>query len=174
MMNSISTIFTMDIYRSYLRPKAGQSELVRTGRWASFISLLIAVCIAPLLSGLDQAFHYIQEFTGFVSRCIGDFSCGFFYRRATANGALSAALGSFVFSTLLKVLCRLCLGWIEWESSSCCVAVLLFCWATVVDHWNNAPLFMLHYFIQVSCLIFFLHHHCHSDWFLLALVVKEC
>ena len=51
MMNSISTIFTMDIYRSYLRPKAGQSELVRTGRWASFISLLIAVCIAPLLSG---------------------------------------------------------------------------------------------------------------------------
>ena len=53
MMNSISTIFTMDIYRSYLRPKAGQSELVRTGRWASFISLLIAVCIAPLLSGVN-------------------------------------------------------------------------------------------------------------------------
>lgn len=102
MMNSISTIFTMDIYRSYLRPKAGQSELVRTGRWASFISLLIAVCIAPLLSGLDQAFHYIQEFTGFVSPgALAIFLAGFFYRRATANGALSAALGSFVFSTFL-------------------------------------------------------------------------
>lgn len=69
----------MDIYRSYLRPKAGQSELVRTGRWASFISLLIAVCIAPLLSGLDQAFHYIQEFTGFVSPgALAIFLAGFF------------------------------------------------------------------------------------------------
>lgn len=165
----------MDIYRSYLRPKAGQSELVRTGRWASFISLLIAVCIAPLLSGLDQAFHYIQEFTGFVSPgALAIFLAGFFYRRATANGALSAALGSFVFSTLLKVLCP-ALPWMDRMGIVfllCCG--LIICWATVVGHWNNAPLFMLHYFIQVSCLIFFLHHHCHSDWFLLALVVKEC
>lgn len=67
MMNSISTIFTMDIYRSYFRKEAGQKELVHTGRWASFGSLLIAVLIAPMLSGLDQAFQYIQEFTGFVS-----------------------------------------------------------------------------------------------------------
>lgn len=67
MMNSISTIFTMDIYRSYFQKEAGQKELVRTGRWASFGSLLIAVLIAPMLSGLDQAFQYIQEFTGFVS-----------------------------------------------------------------------------------------------------------
>ena len=62
MMNSISTIFTMDIYRSYFRKDAGQQELVLTGRWASFGSLLIAVSIAPMLSGLDQAFQYIQEF----------------------------------------------------------------------------------------------------------------
>lgn len=89
MMNSISTIFTMDIYRSYLRPKAGQSELVRTGRWASFISLLIAVCIAPLLSGLDQAFHYIQEFTGFVSPgALAIFLAGFFL--SESNGKWSA------------------------------------------------------------------------------------
>lgn len=106
MMNSISTIFTMDIYRSFIRPKAGQKELVRTGRWASFLSLLIAVGIAPMLSGLDQAFQYIQEFTGFVSPgALAIFLAGFFYRRATANGALAAALGSFVFSTLFKLLC---------------------------------------------------------------------
>ena len=67
MMNSISTIFTMDIYRSYFRKDAGQKELVLTGRWASFGALLIAVSIAPMLSGLDQAFQYIQEFTGFIS-----------------------------------------------------------------------------------------------------------
>lgn len=103
MMNSISTIFTMDIYQPYLRPKAGQKELVRTGRWASFISLMIAVIIAPMLSGLDQAFQYIQEFTGFISPgALSIFLAGFFYKKATANGALLSALGSFVFSILMK------------------------------------------------------------------------
>ena len=102
MMNSISTIFTMDIYRSYFRKEAGQKELVHTGRWASFGSLLIAVLIAPMLSGLDQAFQY---FTGFVSPgALSIFLAGFFYKRATANGALAAALGSFVFSFGLKFL----------------------------------------------------------------------
>ncbi len=103
MMNSISTIFTLDIYKPYLRKKANETELVRTGRWASFVSLLIAIAIAPLLSGLDQAFQYIQEFTGFISPgALSIFLAGFFYKRATANGALLAAIGSFVFSGLLK------------------------------------------------------------------------
>ena len=106
MMNSISTIFTMDIYKSYFRKEAGQQELVKTGRWASFLSLLVAVSIAPMLSGLDQAFQYIQEFTGFISPgALSIFLAGFFYKRATANGALAAALGSFVFSTGMKFLC---------------------------------------------------------------------
>lgn len=106
MMNSISTIFTMDIYRCYIRPAASQEMLVRTGRWTSFISLVIAMTIAPMLSGLDQAFQYIQEFTGFVSPgALSVFLAGFFYKRATANGALAAVLGSFVFSTLLKLIC---------------------------------------------------------------------
>lgn len=105
MMNSISTIFTLDIYRPYLRPEAGQKELVATGRWAAFVSLLIAAGIAPMLSGLDQAFQYIQEFTGFISPgALAIFLAGFFYKRATARGALAAAVGSFVFSFALKYL----------------------------------------------------------------------
>jgi len=103
MMNSISTIFTMDIYHSYICPKAQQKELVFIGRWASFIALLIGVLIAPMLGGLDQAFQYIQEFTGFVSPgALAIFLAGFFYRKATSNGALAAACASFAFSTLLK------------------------------------------------------------------------
>lgn len=106
MMNSISTIFTMDIYRSYICPKASDRSLVSIGRWASLVSLLIAVVISPMLTGLDQAFQYIQEFTGFVSPgALAIFLAGFFYPKATSRGALAAALCSFVFSTLLKIVC---------------------------------------------------------------------
>jgi SSS family solute:Na+ symporter len=106
MMNSVSTIFTMDIYRSCFRKTAGQQELVRVGRYAGLLALCIAVGIAPLLTGLDQAFQYIQEFTGFISPgALAIFLAGFFWKRATANGALAAAAGTFVFSLAFKFGC---------------------------------------------------------------------
>jgi SSS family solute:Na+ symporter len=105
MMNSISTIFTMDIYRPMVKNKISEQRLVKTGKTVSFVALLIAVVIAPLLTNLDQAFQYIQEFTGFISPgALAIFLAGFFYRKATANGALLAAAGSFAFSFLMKFL----------------------------------------------------------------------
>lgn len=105
MMNSISSIFTMDIYKSYINKNASEDNMVRTGRITSVVALVIACIIAPILSNLDQAFQFIQEFTGFVSPgALAIFLAGFFYKRATANGALAAALGTFVFSILFKVL----------------------------------------------------------------------
>ncbi|MBE0639028.1 MAG: sodium/sugar symporter [Bacteroidales bacterium] len=104
MMNSVSTIFTMDVYREYFNKHASEQKLVRTGRMVSTGALLIAIFIAPLLSNLDQAFQYIQEFTGFVSPgALAIFLAGFFYRKATSNGALAAAIGTFAFSLLFKI-----------------------------------------------------------------------
>ena len=79
MINSISTIFTMDVYREYFHKKASERQLVKTGRIVSTLALLIAVLIAPMLSNIDQAFQYIQEFTGFVSPgALAIFLTGFF------------------------------------------------------------------------------------------------
>ncbi len=104
MMNSISTIFTLDIYKPYMHKKAGERELVTVGRISSFVALVVAVVITPMLSNLDQAFQYIQEFTGFVSPgALAIFLAGFFYKKATPNGALLAALGTFVFSVVMKL-----------------------------------------------------------------------
>ncbi len=105
MMNSISTIFTMDIYKSFINKKASETKMVGVGRITSVVALAIAICIAPMLVNLDQAFQYIQEFTGFISPgALAIFLAGFFYKRATANGALAAAIGTFVFSALFYFL----------------------------------------------------------------------
>jgi len=103
MLNSISTIFTMDIYKPYIGKKANEGKLVTVGRLSSFAALAIAVVITPMLTSLDQAFQYIQEFTGFISPgALAIFLTGFFYKKATPNGALLAAIGTFVFSAVLK------------------------------------------------------------------------
>src|SRR6202011_5297585 len=66
-INSIATIFTMDVYRP-LRPQADQRQLVLVGRITAAVALLVAISMAkPLLGSFDQAFQYIQEFTGFFT-----------------------------------------------------------------------------------------------------------
>jgi SSS family solute:Na+ symporter len=104
MMNSISTIFTMDIYKPYIGKGASEGKLVTVGRLSSFVALVIAIVVVPMLTTLDQAFQYIQEFTGFISPgALAIFLTGFFYKKASSNGALLAAIGTFVFSTAMKV-----------------------------------------------------------------------
>lgn len=102
MINSISTIFTMDIYKEYFAKNATEKKLVNIGRLFGIFSLILAVIIAPALGTLDQAFQFIQEFTGFVSPgALAIFVLGFFWKKANANGAIAAALGTFIFSLLL-------------------------------------------------------------------------
>ena len=93
MLNSTATIFTMDIYRNYFEKDVSQTKLVKVGRLTSLAALVIAVVVAqPLLSGLDQAFQYIQEFTGFITPGVcAIFLLGLFWKRATPNAALWGA-----------------------------------------------------------------------------------
>ncbi|WP_218309352.1 sodium/sugar symporter [Alteromonas antoniana] len=103
MTNSVSTIFTMDIYKDK-RPNESQHHYVKVGRIVSFVALIIAMVAAkPLLGQFDQAFQYIQEFTGFFTPgIVALFVLGMFWKRTTANGGLVAALGSFLLSLLLR------------------------------------------------------------------------
>ncbi|MEJ2274861.1 MAG: sodium/solute symporter, partial [Woeseiaceae bacterium] len=109
MMNSISTIFTMDLYRNFKSGEESEGELVRVGRIVSLSAIIIAMILArPLLGNFPQAFQYIQEFTGFFTPGVcALFLLGFFWPKTTANAALLTALGSAVFSIAFK------LGWPE-------------------------------------------------------------
>ena len=105
MMNSISTIFTMDFYKHLGKSDKSEQHLVMIGRGVSFSALLIAMLVArPLLGQFDQAFQYIQEFTGFFTPgVVALFLLGIFWNKTTANGALGAAIGSAVLSIAFKL-----------------------------------------------------------------------
>jgi SSS family solute:Na+ symporter len=105
MVNATATIFTFDIYKKYLKKEATDKNLVSTGRVSSFVAILIAVTIAPTLKNLDQAFQFIQEYTGFISPAIfALFFYGLFWKRTTSNSVLIASAASIPFSALLKYL----------------------------------------------------------------------
>ena len=112
-INSIATIFTLDIYAKlkhvqtraedeHGRP-AQERQMVLVGRIAAVVAIVVAMLTArPLLGSLDQAFQYIQEFSGFVTPGITViFLLGLFWPRATENGALVGAISSVVLSWLM-------------------------------------------------------------------------
>lgn len=91
--NSIATIFTLDISNKYFNKTADDNKQVLIGRVVILVAMLIAVLVAPALQSLEQGFQFIQEFTGLISPgVVAIFLLGFFWKRATANAALVAAL----------------------------------------------------------------------------------
>jgi solute:Na+ symporter, SSS family len=104
MLNSTSTIFTMDIYRPLINPNATDKQTVNVGRISGFVALLIAIVIAPQLGNLGQAFQFIQEYTGVVSPGIlAVFICGLFVKKATNNGAIWGVILSIPIALYFKV-----------------------------------------------------------------------
>lgn len=104
--NSISTIFTLDIFKKHLQTDADEKKVVNVGRITIVAAMVIAVIIAPLL-GIDKkgGFQFIQDYTGMLSPGIfAMFIMGFFYKRTTSSAALFAMVGGFVFSLLISLL----------------------------------------------------------------------
>jgi len=105
MCNSISTIFTMDVAPSLGMVSDGGQRSVTLGRAVAIVAMVIAVIAAkPLLGNFEQAFQYIQEFTGFFTPgIVAIFMLGLFWSRTTATAALIAAIASAALSLLFKL-----------------------------------------------------------------------
>lgn len=104
MANSTSTIFTMDIYKKYFGQNASETKQVRVGRITAAVAFVVAAIVAPALGQLDQAFQFIQEYTGFISPGVfAIFFFGVFWKKTTSNAALTAAALSIPLSVVLKV-----------------------------------------------------------------------
>jgi SSS family solute:Na+ symporter len=103
--NSISTIFSLDIYKKFFNRNASEKQLVGIGKWVVIVAMGIAALIAPALKNLDQAYQFIQEYVGFISPgVLAIFMMGFFWKRTTAAAALTGSLLTIPISTILKFL----------------------------------------------------------------------
>ncbi|RVT74849.1 sodium transporter [Flavobacterium sufflavum] len=103
--NSISTIFSLDIYRKYFNKNASERKLVRVGRLTVVVAMIIGAIVAPSLKTLDQAYQFIQEYVGFFSPgVLAIFLLGMFWKKTTANAGLAGALLTVPIATVLKFL----------------------------------------------------------------------
>ena len=93
--NACSTLFTVDLYEK-LRPGASQSQIVRTGRIATTIMVLIALMWIPVVQGAHSLYDYLQSVQGYLAPPIFVvFFFGVFWERLNAKGCLWAMVVGF-------------------------------------------------------------------------------
>ncbi len=93
MLNSASTIFTMDLYKRHMRRNASQAELVAIGRSTTILFVVIGGIVATRLADpkFGGVYTFIQEFQGYISPGIlAAFTFGFVFKRTPAAAAITA------------------------------------------------------------------------------------
>jgi len=105
-VNSISTIFTLDVYAKYFKKDSDQKSLVFVGRATVFIGLILAVLFTwnDLLGiGGVGGFTYIQKYTGFISPGVfAMFFLGMFWKRTTGSAAIAGVIAGFLLSVFFN------------------------------------------------------------------------
>ena len=135
MFNSTSTLFTMDIYKKYINKDASDKKLVNVGRLTSLASLVIAaIAVQPLLGSLDQAFQYIQEYSGFIyPGIIVVFGLGLLWKRASNRAAVWTA----ILTIPLGVLFKLCLGDVAFQLRAGYIFIILVTFFIIMSLIDN-------------------------------------
>jgi SSS family solute:Na+ symporter len=105
LLNSVATILTMDIYQRHFKKDASGESLVKIGRWATLVFVLVVCLIAPQLGNpkFKGIFNYIQEFQGFISPGIlAAFVFGLFVKRTPPAAGITSLILSVPAYGFLK------------------------------------------------------------------------
>lgn len=102
-LNSIATLASFDLYKRF-RPETKDADLVKVGRWASAVALLVSIGLLPLLNRYQSLFEGINDVIAHIAppiTCV--FLLGIFWKRASARSAqltlwIGSALGALVYA----------------------------------------------------------------------------
>jgi solute:Na+ symporter, SSS family len=105
--NSISTIFTLDVYKKYIKKDASEKNMVNTGRIAILCALVVSIFLTwsdALGIGGAGGFTFIQKYTGFISPGVfAMFILGMFWKRTTGAAAVVGVITGFLLSVVFNV-----------------------------------------------------------------------
>ncbi len=105
LLTSSSSIITLDIYKSFIRPDSSEGDLVKTGRWVILLTFIISTVFGYFLTDVSAIFTYIQKYWSIAYPSIAAiFISGFFYKRATPKGAFLAIIIGPIWAIIVTVL----------------------------------------------------------------------
>jgi solute:Na+ symporter, SSS family len=117
-LNSISTIFTLDLYNKYFKKDTSEKNMVWVGRLTVVVAILVGIFFTwsdALGIGGEGGFTFIQKYTGFISPGVfAMFLLGMFWKRTTAPAAVAGVLCGFILSVFFNEFAPSVLGNNTW------------------------------------------------------------
>src|SRR5208337_1098850 len=86
-VSAFSTVWTYDLYRSFLRKNASDNHYVKMGRWCIILGVLISIGTAYLVMQFASIMDYVQAlFSFFIAPLFGTVVLGMLWKRASPAG----------------------------------------------------------------------------------------
>lgn len=144
-LNSSSTVFTMDVYKPLIAPKTSEEGLVRVGRWSAFAILVLATLLALWFTrGEHRVFTLIQNVGAWVASPIAAvFLLGVLWKRATAAAATFVLIVGFPYTWLVEYVLFKKVSWLmpldNWLNRTFLVWFTCMILMVVVSYLTPAP-----------------------------------
>ncbi|MFT7153915.1 MAG: SSS family solute:Na+ symporter, partial [Alteromonas macleodii] len=105
LLNSCSTIFTMDIFVPYFAKDDSQKNLVKVGRITTIVLVIFGCLWAPIVGSFDSLYDYIQKFSGLIQPGIlAAFMFGLLWKKVPAKAIIGGILLNIpIYGTLLAI-----------------------------------------------------------------------
>ena len=101
-VTAFNTVWTYDIYRSYIRPDEPDGHYVTVGRIATVVGVLLSIGTAYIVLAFESIMDYVQLLHGiFLAPLFATFLLGMFWRRTTPWGGLAGLVSGTVGGVVL-------------------------------------------------------------------------
>jgi SSS family solute:Na+ symporter len=100
-VTAFNTVWTYDIYQSYIRPKASDRHYLAVGRGATVVGIAASVACAYTAAKFNNIMDVLQLVFAFVNAPLfATFLLGMFWRRTTGHGAFFGLLAGTAAAAL--------------------------------------------------------------------------
>ena len=100
-VTAFNTVWTYDIYQSYINPKASDQHYLWMGRMATVFGIALSIAAAYMANRFNNIMDMLQLVFAFVNAPLfATFLLGMFWKRTTGHGAFSGLLAGTVTAAL--------------------------------------------------------------------------
>lgn len=100
-VSAFNTVFTYDIYQSYINPNQPDQHYLKVGRWTTVVGVLVSIMTAYVAKSFNNVMDFLQLIFAFVNAPLfAAFLLGMFWKRTTGHAAFWGLIGGTVAAAL--------------------------------------------------------------------------
>jgi len=100
-VSAFNTVFTYDIYQSYIRPNKSDDHYLKVGKWTTVVGVLVSIITAYVARSFNNVMDFLQLVFAFINAPLfAAFLLGMFWKRTTGHAAFWGLIGGTIAAAI--------------------------------------------------------------------------